>query len=38
MIFSENEMIRYERHFSLNEVGFKGQLKLREAKVLVVAH
>jgi molybdopterin/thiamine biosynthesis adenylyltransferase len=29
-------MTRYERHFSLSEVGFKGQLKLHEAKVLVV--
>jgi molybdopterin/thiamine biosynthesis adenylyltransferase len=35
-LFSPQEMQRYERHFSLNEVGFKGQLKLREAKVLVV--
>lgn len=35
-LFSPSEMNRYERHFSLNEVGFKGQLKLREAKVLVV--
>jgi molybdopterin/thiamine biosynthesis adenylyltransferase len=36
MIFSEEQMRRYERHFSLSGVGFQGQLKLREAKVLVV--
>jgi molybdopterin/thiamine biosynthesis adenylyltransferase len=35
-LFTPQEMQRYERHFSLNEVGFKGQLKLREARVLVV--
>jgi adenylyltransferase/sulfurtransferase len=29
-------MERYARHFDLAGVGFKGQLKLREAKVLVV--
>jgi molybdopterin/thiamine biosynthesis adenylyltransferase len=29
-------MDRYARHFDLAGVGFKGQLKLREAKVLVV--
>ena len=29
-------MQRYERHFSLTNVGFNGQLKLRNAKVLVV--
>jgi molybdopterin/thiamine biosynthesis adenylyltransferase len=36
MIFTPQEMIRYERHFSLTNVGFKGQQKLRAAKVLVV--
>ncbi|HEX2613397.1 MAG TPA: ThiF family adenylyltransferase, partial [Fibrobacteria bacterium] len=29
-------MQRYARHFDLAGVGFQGQLKLREAKVLVV--
>jgi molybdopterin-synthase adenylyltransferase len=36
MIFSADQMLRYSRHFDLAGVGFKGQLKLREAKVLVV--
>jgi molybdopterin-synthase adenylyltransferase len=35
-IFSPSQMQRYARHFDLAGVGFKGQLKLREAKVLVV--
>jgi molybdopterin/thiamine biosynthesis adenylyltransferase len=35
-IFDENQMQRYARHFDLAGVGFKGQLKLRDAKVLVV--
>ena len=35
-IFSPEEMRRYARHFSLREVGFKGQMKLRNSKVLVV--
>jgi adenylyltransferase/sulfurtransferase len=35
-IFDDNQMRRYERHFSLAGVGFQGQLKLRAAKVLVV--
>ncbi len=35
-IFDDTQMRRYARHFSLTGVGFKGQLKLREAKVLVV--
>jgi len=34
--FSPEEMERYARHFSLREVGFKGQIKLRDSKVLVV--
>lgn len=35
-IFSDIQMQRYARHFDLAGVGFKGQLKLRDAKVLVV--
>jgi molybdopterin/thiamine biosynthesis adenylyltransferase len=35
-LFSPTQMQRYARHFDLAGVGFKGQLKLREAKVLVV--
>lgn len=34
--FTPDQMRRYERHFSLSGVGFQGQLKLRDAKVLVV--
>jgi molybdopterin/thiamine biosynthesis adenylyltransferase len=35
-IFSESQMRRYMRHLILNEVGFKGQVKLANAKVLCV--
>jgi molybdopterin/thiamine biosynthesis adenylyltransferase len=35
-IFSESQMRRYMRHLILNEVGFKGQMKLANAKVLCV--
>ena len=35
-LFSPSQMQRYARHFDLAGVGFQGQLKLREAKVLVV--
>jgi adenylyltransferase/sulfurtransferase len=35
-IFSESQMRRYMRHLILNEVGFKGQMKLASAKVLCV--
>ena len=35
-IFSESQMRRYMRHLILNEVGFKGQLKLSKAKVLLI--
>jgi molybdopterin/thiamine biosynthesis adenylyltransferase len=35
-IFDPTQMQRYARHFDLAGVGFKGQLKLRDAKVLVV--
>jgi molybdopterin/thiamine biosynthesis adenylyltransferase len=34
--FTPEQMRRYERHFSLDGVGFQGQLKLRKSKVLVV--
>ena len=34
--FSPLQMQRYARHFDLAGVGFKGQMKLRDAKVLVV--
>ncbi len=34
--FSPEQMRRYARHFSLRGVGFAGQRKLRDAKVLVV--
>lgn len=34
--FSPNELRRYARHFSLNEIGTQGQEKLRQAKVFVV--
>jgi molybdopterin-synthase adenylyltransferase len=35
-IFTEHQMRRYMRHLILTEVGFKGQQKLKDAKVLVV--
>ncbi|MDB5106999.1 MAG: UBA/THIF-type binding protein [Fibrobacteres bacterium] len=35
-IFSESQMRRYMRHLILNEVGFKGQRKLLDSKVLFV--
>jgi adenylyltransferase/sulfurtransferase len=35
-IFSEGQMRRYKRHLTLNEVGFKGQMKLKSARVLCV--
>ncbi len=35
-IFSESQMRRYMRHLILNEVGFKGQRKLLESKVLCI--
>ena len=34
--FTPEQMQRYERHFSLSGVGFQGQLKLKNSKVLVV--
>ncbi len=35
-VFTEHQMRRYMRHLILTEVGFKGQQKLTESKVLVV--
>ena len=35
-IFTPAQMRRYQRHLSLTEVGLKGQMKLRDAKVLCV--
>ncbi len=34
--FSPEELQRYARHFSLNEIGIAGQEKLKKAKVLLV--
>ncbi len=34
--FSQEELQRYKRHFSLNLVGHEGQMKLKEAKVLCI--
>ncbi len=34
--FTSDQMRRYERHFSLAGVGFAGQLKLKQARILVV--
>ncbi|ASK79865.1 hypothetical protein CF386_12580 [Paraphotobacterium marinum] len=36
MKLSKEEEQLYQRHFSLNEIGKKGQLKLKGAKILVV--
>jgi len=36
MILSKEELIRYSRHLSLKEFGVESQLKLKQAKVLVV--
>ncbi|RMG81258.1 MAG: molybdopterin-synthase adenylyltransferase MoeB [Bacteroidetes bacterium] len=33
---SSEELVRYQRHLSLEEIGTEGQLKLKKAKVLVV--
>ena len=35
-MLSQKDYLRYARHLSLNEVGEKGQLKLKTAKVLLV--
>jgi len=34
--FSRQELLRYARHFSLPEVGFEGQQKLQQARVLCI--
>lgn len=34
--FDRQETLRYSRHFALPEIGMEGQLKLKEASVLVV--
>mgnify|MGYP003371340772 CR=1 FL=1 len=34
--FSQEQLRRYARHFSLRECGFKGQEKILESKVLIV--
>ena len=36
MKLSSEEVTRYSRHLTLPEVGMKGQLKLKEAKVLMI--
>ena len=36
MIMSENQYSRYNRHLLLSEIGFEGQCKLINAKVLIV--
>lgn len=36
MIFSENQLERYSRHFVLPEIGVSGQKKLLKSKVLVI--
>lgn len=34
--FSQEELKQYARHFSLDEIGIKGQLRLKNARVLVI--
>ena len=34
--FTQEQLRRYARHFSLRECGFKGQEKILESKVLIV--
>ncbi len=36
MIFTNNEIKRYNRHIILSEIGLEGQQKLKQAKVLVI--
>lgn len=33
---NQNEMYRYARHFSIKEIGLKGQQKLKNASVLII--
>ena len=35
-MLSQKDYLRYARHLSLDEVGEKGQLKLKAARVLLV--
>lgn len=35
-MFSDNEILRYSRHFNLSEVGLLGQEKLKKASVLCI--
>ena len=34
--FSQEELIRYNRHLILSEIGLEGQRKLKAAKILVI--
>ena len=36
MTLNNEEINRYSRHLTLPEVGMEGQLKLKEAKVLMI--
>ena len=36
MALSNEELERYSRHLILKEIGYKGQKKLSEAKVLII--
>ncbi|MFK8037401.1 MAG: molybdopterin-synthase adenylyltransferase MoeB [Crocinitomicaceae bacterium] len=36
MSLTSDEIKQYNRHLILNEIGFKGQVKLKEAKVLII--
>ena len=36
MAFSEDQLERYSRHFVLPEIGVSGQIRLQQAKVLVI--
>ena len=35
-IFNTEEITRYSRHFMLDEIGIEGQIKIKQAKVLIV--
>ncbi|HYG39107.1 MAG TPA: molybdopterin-synthase adenylyltransferase MoeB [Cytophagales bacterium] len=36
MVFSGNELQRYNRHIILSEIGIEGQTRIKESKVLVI--
>ena len=36
MNFTSNELVRYTRHFSLEEIGIEGQQKLKSARILCI--